>query len=389
LVEDDLVWQSIVTNVLDQTGSTYRIATNAQEALAHLDQEPFHLIILDLQFHPDSETPGLPLRSDQGWTLLNMVVQERPSQKVIILTGRTTRDETIDLLKHYPNIIDLIDKVTFLDQTLLNALLRVSGIPTLSIQTFGSFQLWRDDQPIIWERHQAETVAKLLLVTRARGRRSLTTDELMDYLWPHSNADQQHKNLRPLIYSARHTLEPAIPPRESHFIQRIDNAYSFDLAGPVHWDLLDFRRHLNRGRMLAQQKNWDEAIVELEHSRALYKGDFLCEDLHTDWATDIRRELITDLCALLTILADAYAARKRYDRAIEICTIALRKDPLLESACRQLMRFYCCNGEKAQALKTYYDFVTIFREAFDTEDDPDPVTCELYEAIRRDDLIEC
>ena len=170
-------------------------------------------------------------------------------------------------------------------------------------------------------------------------------------------------------------------------LQPSANGYFFDLSGRVTWDVIEFRKHLQRGQQLVRAEQWAEAVAELEKGRDLYKGDFLAEDRYDDWAIDIRREVSVEYRDLLINLADACAALRRYSGAIEACEIALRKDPLLESVYRRLMRFHYCNGEKGQALKVYRDCLKLFEELFG--ESPTPATRQLRQAIMDDEPIDC
>jgi DNA-binding SARP family transcriptional activator len=290
-------------------------------------------------------------------------------------------------LTHYP-IITFIEKQSFTPQALREALAQAVQTPELRIQTFGQFRLWCDGRAIeVWERPQAETVLKLLLVRRARGGRAVAADELITRLWPDSDEEGGRKKLLPLISNARHTLEPDIEPRDSHFILRSSNGYFFDLGDRVTWDLLSFREHLRQGRRLVREEHWAEAAAELEKGRTLYRGDFLAEDRYTDWVIEMRREIATDFCDLLTLLADVYALLGRYPQAIDAGETALRKDPLLEGVYRRLMRFHYCKGEKGQALRVYRDCLKLFEELFG--ESPTLATRELYQAIANDAPVEC
>ncbi len=383
LVENREDWQNIVATVLDEAGYFWRVARNAPEALQELERESFHLVILDLKL----QQVDLPLPSSEGWLLLDHLVETRPKTKVLILSGRAGPGDVADLLKRYP-IIDFVEKQRFTPEVIKAAVAQATQAPELRIQTFGQFRLWRDDQAIeVWERPQAETVVKLLLVRRGRGGRAVAADELITHLWPDSDEESGRKKLLPLISNARRTLEPDIEPRDSNFILRSATGYFFELSGRVTWDLIDFRQHLRRGQELVRAEQWAEAVAELEKGWALYRGDFLAEDRYVDWAIDIRREITNQFRDLLIHLADAYAALKQYTQAIDACEVALRKDPLLESVYRRLMRFHYCNGEKGQALKVYRDCLKLFEELFG--ESPTPATRRLQEAIVNDELLDC
>lgn len=383
LVENREDWQQIVTAVLERAGCYWRVARNAEEALREMEQESFHLIILDLKLQQNV----LPLRSNEGWLLLDHLTETQPKTKIVVISGKASPGDVADLLTHYP-IITFIEKQSFNPAVLQAALAQAVQSPGLRIETFGQFRLWRDNQVIdVWERPQAETVLKLLLARRARGGRAVAADELITRLWPDSDEEGGRKKLLPLISNARRTLEPDIEPRDSHFILRSSNGYFFDLGEGVTWDLLSFREHLRQGRRLAREERWAEAAVELEKGRALYRGDFLAEDRYTDWVIEMRREIAGDFCDLLTLLADVYAALGQYAQAIDAGETALRKDPLLEGVYRRLMRFHYCQGEKGQALRVYRDCLKLFEELFG--ESPTLATRELHQAIAGDQPVEC
>lgn len=380
LVEDREDWQNIVAGVLDEAGCFWRLADNAQTALLEMEKESFHLVILDLKLRENS----LPLRSNEGWLLLDYLVEARPKTKVLILSGQAGPGDVANLLTQYP-VSGFVEKQNFNPQIIRAAVTQAIQAPELRIQTFGQFRLWRDGQAIgVWERPQAETVVKLLLVRRAGDGRVVAADELITRLWPDSDEEGGRKKLLPLISNARRTLEPEIEPRDSNFILRSASGYFFELNG-ARWDLLDFRDHLRLGRQLAQAERWAEAVVELEQGRALYRGDFLAEDRYVDWAIDARREIVAEYRDLLIVLADGYAALSRYPEAIEVCEAALRKDPLLESVYRRLMRFHTYLGDKGQALKVYRNCLKLFEELFG--ESPTPATRQLYQAIANDEPI--
>ena len=383
VVENREDWQNIVAAALDEVGCFWRLAQSAQQALLELERESFHLVILDLKL----QKANLPLSSSEGWLLLDHLSEVQPNTKVVILSGQAGPGDVADLLKNYP-IIDFIEKQRFTSDAIRTAVEQATQAPALRIQTFGQFRLWRDGKLIEgWERPQAETVVKLLLIRRARGGRAVPADELITRLWPDSDEMSGRKKLLPLISNARRTLEPDSEPRDSNFIIRTVNGYFFELSGQVTWDLTDFRQHLRQGRDLARISQWAEAIVKLERGCALYQGDFLAENRYNDWAINIRREIITEFRDLLVLLADVYAALGRYQDAIGPCELALQKDPLLESAYRRLMRYHACNHDKGQALKVYRDCLTLFEELFG--ESPTPATRHLYEAIANDEPLDC
>jgi DNA-binding SARP family transcriptional activator/ActR/RegA family two-component response regulator len=375
VVENRADWQHIVCGVLDTAGCFWRASSTAQEALRELEQENFHLVILDLKL----QAQDVPLTSSEGWLLLDYLVESHPTTSVVILSGKAHPGDVADLLTRYP-IIGFIEKQRFNPQDIHRAIEQATRAPLLRIQSFGQFRIWRDGQAITtWERPQAESIVKMLLVRRAQGERSMAADQIITLLWPDDDEVSGRKKLLPLISNARRTLEPDIEPRDSHYIVRSGNGYFFDLGQSIHWDVLQFREHVQQGCMLAQQEQWEEAIAELERADKLYSGDFLAEDCYTDWTMDLRRELVNDFCTALCTLAECATHLQRYPQAIEACEAVLRKDPLREGVYRQLMHLHMLRGDKGQALKIYRDCSVLFEELFG--ESPSPLTRRLHQEI--------
>ncbi len=384
VVEDEPEWQDIVGELLTDAGHICRSATNYERALAQLDHESFHVVFLDMMLHEFD----LPVRGGTGWRLLDYLVDHRPQTKVVVLSGRATAGEAARLVRDYP-IVSFIDKSEDdVETQILSAVRQATRAPALHIQTFGQFNIWRDGQLIDpWERGQAATVVKLLLIRRAAEGRVVSLDELIEWLWPESGPDSGRKKLLPLLSNARRTLEPDIEPRDSNFILRSSAGYYFDLSGDVSWDVLTFRRHAAEGTRHRQSGELEAATAAYEAARAVYVGDFLAEDRFAPWAIPQRRALQTEYRDLLTSLAEAYAGLGRYTDAIGAGDAALEVDPLLESVYRQLMRYHYCAGDKGGALKAYRNCVKLFDELFGVG--PTPQTKHLFEAISNNAELDC
>lgn len=383
LVENREDWQNIVAGVLEEIGCFWRIAPTAEAALREMERENFHLVILDLKLQAND----LPLTSNEGWLLLDFLTESRPKTKVMVLSGRAGPSDVAYLLTNYP-IISFVEKQQFSSDDIRAAVTKATEAPALHIQTFGQFRLWRNNEVIdVWDRPQAETLVKFLLVRRVRGMQVVSADELIERLWPEASLEDGRKQLQPLISNARRTLEPDIEPRDSNFILRGANGYFFDLGSNVSWDLIEFWDYLEQGRQLVLAEAWDAAVTVLEKGKACYRGDFLVEDRYADWVIAIQRELSRNFRDLLIDLADSYTALEQYGPAIDACELALRKDPLLESVYRRLMRLHYCQGEKGQALKVYRDCIKLFEELFG--ESPTPATRQLKDAIAADEPIDC
>ncbi len=384
IVEDEPAWQNIVSELLADEGHTWRLANTYEGALVQFDQESFNVVFLDMML----QEFDLPVRGGTGWKLLDYLVEQRPRTKIIVLSGRATAGDAARLMRDYP-IAAFIDKgEEDVEAQILDAVRQSTRAPSLRIQTFGQFNIWRNGQLVDpWGRGQAETVVKLLLIRRAASGCAVSPDELIEWLWPESDPESGLKKLLPLLSNARHTLEPDIEPRDSNFILRSSSGYYFDLSGDVSWDVLDFRQAVHEGATQQRRGEPEAAIKAYEIARALYVGDFMAEDRYASWAIPQRQALQNEYRDLLAGLADTYARLGRYADAICAGEAALEVDPLLESVYRQLMRYHYCAGDKGQALKVYRNCAKLFDELFG--EGPTPQTKHLFEAISNNAQLDC
>ena len=376
-VQERPEWQQIFIEIFNAENYFWRMADNTDQALHLLENENFHLVILDDDYLPISDS-GIDSQ------LLTHLVEFKPKTKVLIFSDWISSQEVDEYLGHYA-VIGLLKKQSFNPETLKKIVAQAIEAPRLKIESLGLFKIWRDGELIgHWPEPRAELLVKILLTRQASGGQAVPADELMNLLWAKSEA-RNYRNLLPVINIARLTLEPDIEPRETSFILRSSTGYSFDISGNVAWDVLKFRQLQQEGKYLIEVQQWDEAIKVLEEARVLYRDDYLFENSEANWALDLRRQLSKEYTGVLTDLADAYAARRRYDDGIKICLESLVNDPLVESVYRRLMRFYYWKGQKEEALKTYRMCVKLFEELF--EESPKPITRQLYEAITRDEEI--
>jgi DNA-binding SARP family transcriptional activator/ActR/RegA family two-component response regulator len=384
IVEDQPEWQEFVAELLTDEGHVCQAADTYEAALATLNKESFSVVFLDMML---SEF-DLPVRGGTGWKLLDHLVEQRPRTKVIVLSGRATAGEAARLVRNYP-IVAFIDKSEEdVGAQIVNTVREATRAPSLRIQTFGQFNIWRDGRLIDpWERVQAMTVVKVLLIRRVAGGRAVSPDELIEWLWPDSDPETGRKKLLPLLSNARHTLEPDIEPRDSNFVLRSSAGYYFDLSSGITWDVLEFQQHISMGAGYQRAGEMDSARAAYEAARALYVGDFLAEDRFAPWAIPQRRALQNEYRDMLASLAETYAAMGRYPDAIYAGQTALEVDPLLESVYRQLMRYHYCAGDKGGALKVYRNCAKLFDELFG--EGPTPQTKHLFETISENAELDC
>jgi DNA-binding SARP family transcriptional activator/ActR/RegA family two-component response regulator len=383
IVEDESEWQDIVKELMADEEHLCHTADNYDAALSRISQDSYNVVFLDLILHEFDRS----VREGSGWKLLNHLVEQHPRTKIVVLSGRATAGEAVRLMRDYP-IAAFIDKgESDVEDQILKAVQQAIKVPSLKIQTFGPFSIWRDGQLIdAWESPEAKLLVKLLLARRVTKARTVAADTLIEALWPGLDPQAARKKLLPVINSARLTLEANIEPRDSHFILRSSSGYYFDMGSHVTWDVRDFGDLIRQAAAKQRDGDLHAAIALYEAARALYIDDFMVTDQNAAWVVPHRQTLQADYRDGLANLADAYAGVGRFADAIRSGEAALKADPLLESVYRQLMRYHYLAGNKAQALKVYRNCEMLFKEMFG--EGLSPQTKHLFDLISADAKLE-
>jgi DNA-binding SARP family transcriptional activator len=123
----------------------------------------------------------------------------------------------------------------------------------------------------------------------------------------------------------------------------------------VSWlDVEQFEYHWRNGLHLEKEGKVDEAFIQHETAEAMYKGEYLEDDLYKDW-TSLPREALKDI--YLTIvgrLADYSMLKEDHIASINYCQKILAKDPCREDAYQRLMCCYCRLGQRNRAIAWYH-----------------------------------
>src|SRR6202008_4372919 len=113
----------------------------------------------------------------------------------------------------------------------------------------------------------------------------------------------------------------------------------------------------------------------------LYEGDYLLEELYSEWAAARRESLRRGWMGLLLELAELRATRGALTSAIEPLDRLLTADPTHETAVRRLMVILTQLDRRGEAISAYQRLAFILQR--DYENDPLPETIDLYQALRQ------
>ena len=255
--------------------------------------------------------------------------------------------------------------------------------PGLRIYVLGQFHIerrngneWQAISGRTWQRHRARALLGCLLSNR--GRR-LGREKAMEALWPDLDSETATNRLNGAVHELRQILEPEIArPAASRMLRLERDVLLLADANQIWIDADIFEGLINKANVTSDPMQAEQL---LEEAAQLYGGDYLLEELYSEWAIARRESLRRGWMGLLLYLAELRASRGALASAIEPLDRLLATDPIHETAVRRLMLLLTRLDRRGEALRVYDRLASILER--DYESDPLPETCELYEALRQ------
>ena len=256
--------------------------------------------------------------------------------------------------------------------------------PSMMARFFGHFEVSCGDDPVPLGRNgKALTILKYLL---SRPHRPVSQDHLMGWLWPDSNLKKARWSLNSAVHGLRKVLGSCSSlPGANHLVLE-EGYYRLCPDLGISTDVEEFDRRYEEGRRLEGLGRGGEAAGEYEGAVALYRGDYLVEDLYEDWTMVERERLSNAYLDMLGRLADHYARAGRTQESIRACYRVLEKDRCHEDSYRLLMRCYAHLGLRGRAFRQYRLCERTLDQEFGTV--PSPETQALHEELLGDEGIQ-
>jgi len=223
--------------------------------------------------------------------------------------------------------------------------------------------------PNAWPRRKTLTLLKFLLT---EPERVFSLDQLIEAVLPSADPSRATSNLHARISELRRVLEPDLRKgSDSRFVVRSGEGYSFHADAGCWIDAIAFEVRLREAHAFAECRQWAEAVEAFDEVLALYRGDFLCEDLYEEWTSRPRERFSEEFVGGLVRLGACYAELGRMRQAISSCRRALEVMPYHENAVAQLMTYYARTGDRGKALASYDAAADRLRDQLDVEPSAD------------------
>ncbi len=250
-------------------------------------------------------------------------------------------------------------------------------LPIVEIRTFGTLHVVRDGVAVTesdWHTRQARQLLKILITERPR---PVSTDRLIEILWPTSTPGAAATTLRSAINALRNVVEPDRRNRApSRYIITQAPGYAFSHHEDIWLDVDVFERELDQARRTVdidtRRRLLDDVVL-------LYKDDYLISDPYADWVQNERERLRERYFNALLELSEIQATVGDFAEAISACRRILARDEVRENAYQLLMRYQAESGDSASALLSYERCRTILAEELGA--DPSPLTQQLHQRV--------
>ena len=233
----------------------------------------------------------------------------------------------------------------------------------LELRTFGGLAIKENGVPLSGAAVQRKTLALLALLAAA-GRKGLSRDKLVVYLWPERDTDHARHLLKQACYALRHDLkEPAL------------------LIGATEL-------RLNPAVISSDVQAFEEALDggDLAAAVRVYTGPFL-DGFYLDgageferWVEAERTRILHRVCGALESIAGQAAARGDARAAAEYLRRFTQLDPLSSHAALGLMNTLVVLGERAEAIQHGLAHAALVRRELDAA--PPSAVRELIERLR-------
>ena len=204
----------------------------------------------------------------------------------------------------------------------------------IKMNLLGRFEVLRDDAPLESSRKPAKKPLALLKALACAGGNAVPVAQLLDWLWPDSEADAAQKALEVALHRLRGLLG-------ANDVVR----------------LVDGRLSLDRTRVWVDAWTFESLARECGESakRAaeLYRGALLPEDLDAVWSVSYREKLLDSFNRLICRQATELESQRRFTEGLTWYARGLEADDLVEAMYQGMMRCHLKLGRRADALATF------------------------------------
>ncbi|HEY8686910.1 MAG TPA: response regulator [Chloroflexota bacterium] len=375
VVDDEPDIVDFLTTVLVDEGYETETAGDGVEALEKIASSGPALVILDLM---------MPRMT--GFEVLKALAGKRPASRpsIIVLSAKSSHHDILEALESgaddfIPKPFDLEDLLlrvrVWLDRT------QASHAETSSLKVFtlGPFRALLGNE-LLFDEETGDPKARLLLkYLVTEWGQPIQRSTALYLLWPDLEEHEASSRLSALLASL---VPPARPDlRGGKFVLEEGSTLQLNQAADIWVDSIEFEQQIKAAQDAQESGDVDAALGLFLAALALYKEDYLRENLYEDWPSD-RRERMRELwISSMFRVAALCADRCEYSDSVRLMKKVLDIDPYRENAYQALMLYLSRAGRRGEAINLYRYAERLFAQHLAAQ--PAPSTRMLYEKILR------
>ncbi len=242
----------------------------------------------------------------------------------------------------------------------LDRLINQRGIPkdhyhpgsTLWVQTLGRFRVWRGDQRIEsqdWKREKARQLFQMLIALRGKW---VHKDQIHEWLWPESSADQSANYLKVIYNAVNQVLEPDRPRGMTpFFIERRQESYRLRPEARIIVDADLFTEQIERA-----------SPSGLENALTFYKGRYFADSPVREWLTIEEQYYHQQFLLAADRVMNNHLDQGNHAAALEITYQILSEDRYWEAAYRAQMLIFHNSGRHSMVHEVYNQCVRTLQD---------------------------
>lgn len=268
--------------------------------------------------------------------------------------------------------------------SLIESAQEVKTKPVLQINFFGKFRVCVDNEPISDENWLTRKTRSVFAYMSSRRGEVESEEKLMDLFWL-QGGDKARHSLHNSISSIRKIFHPYLGSDAKRLIIKKIDGYSFSQKIDCVIDLEEFNLFYHKGKILAEQSQWQEALIELQKAERIYSGEFM-EASYDEWSDDLRLKSKNKLLELLNILGKYFYNKKKYEVSIDYWRKILSNDNCFEDAYLGMILCYLYLDNQSEAIKAYHKCIQTLKKELDLA--PPPRIIEIYLKIVHGEKID-
>ena len=375
IIEDDASVCELLFASLTRAGHRVSLARNGEKALAQIEEDPPHLLVLDLNL---SGMNGLDvcrtMRRDPWMSKIPVLMLTGQSDEDDIVTGLEVGADDYMTKPFSPKLVNARVKALLRrghhqpeSVSAAGSLSSVDSLQPMLVKTLGRCELQLDGRQMSWADgfSPAQRQLMAMLVGTTEGR--IAQEEVQAALWPESSSKKARSSFDSLLSRVRRTLENLLAPVDSKKYLLVKRGYL--CLENCRVDAHEFRRLVRKAHQQVATLQYWLAEITFSSAFSLWQGRFVPADFGVDGAVAYQNELEQIYFEASQTFARLLAENGRYQQAAQLLRDAWRYDPTNDALARLLYRLCLAQDNPVQAgqvLKQYRE--ALLSEKFSVQD---------------------